>query len=200
VRKAIRDVGARLIFLPEYSPTSTPSSRSSPSSKLCCERRRRKATRRSPPLAVKSSPSTRPPNAPHTSRTQDMRRPKSRTDTLGRGAKRETNRLIAHKSLGDTEPESQSHRGGRTIRSRFLRRSPCAEDRPDFQRLDLLCGENEPFATADDSTGAIDGAVGSRARAPSASDTNASFRKKSQSFLHGRATVVNARISCFSRS
>jgi putative transposase len=45
VRKAIRDVGARLIFLPEYSPTSTPSSRSSPSSKLCCERRRREATR-----------------------------------------------------------------------------------------------------------------------------------------------------------
>jgi hypothetical protein len=74
---------------------------------------------------------------------------------LGRGGKRETNRLIAHKSLGDTEPESQSHRGGWTIRSRFLRRSPGAEDRSDFQRLDLLCGENEPFATADDSTGAI---------------------------------------------
>ena len=34
VRKAIRAVGARLVFLPKYSPTSTPSSRSSPSSKL----------------------------------------------------------------------------------------------------------------------------------------------------------------------
>ena len=32
VRKAIRDVGGRLVFLPKYSPTSTPSSRSSPSS------------------------------------------------------------------------------------------------------------------------------------------------------------------------
>jgi hypothetical protein len=29
------------------------------------------------------------------------------------------------------------------------------------------------------------------------SDTNASFRTKSQSFLHGRATVVNGGISCF---
>ena len=79
VRKAIRDVGARLVFLPKYSPTSTPSSRSSPSSKLCCERREREATRRSPTPAPKSLPSTRPPNAPHTSGTQDTRRPKSRT-------------------------------------------------------------------------------------------------------------------------
>ena len=55
------------------------SSRSSPSSKLCCERREREATRRSPTPAAKSSPSTRPPNAPHTSTTQDTRRPKSRT-------------------------------------------------------------------------------------------------------------------------
>ena len=37
------------------------------------------ATRRSPTPAAKSSPNTRPPNAPHTSRTQDTRRPKSRT-------------------------------------------------------------------------------------------------------------------------
>jgi hypothetical protein len=44
--------------------------------------------------------------------------------------KLQTNRLIAHKSLGDTEPESPSHRGGRTIRSHFLRRSPRAEDQP----------------------------------------------------------------------
>ena len=33
VRKAIRAVGARLVFLPKYSPTSTRSSRSSPSSR-----------------------------------------------------------------------------------------------------------------------------------------------------------------------
>src|SRR5580704_11581094 len=66
-------------FCRNTPPTSTPSSRSSPSSKLCCERRKREATRRSPTPAAKSSPSTRPPNAPHTSRTQDTRRPKSRT-------------------------------------------------------------------------------------------------------------------------
>ena len=74
VRKAIRDVGARLVFLP---PTSTPSSRSSPSSRPCCERSGRALTNPSPTPA-KSSANTRPPNAPHTSRTQDLRRPKSR--------------------------------------------------------------------------------------------------------------------------
>ena len=79
VRMAIRDVGARLVFLPNTRPTSTRSSRSSPSSKPCCERRKREATRRYPAPAAKSSPNSRPPNAPHTSRMQDMRRPKSRT-------------------------------------------------------------------------------------------------------------------------
>jgi DDE superfamily endonuclease len=78
VRQTIRNVGARLVFLPKYSPTSIRSSRSSPSSKLCCEKREREPTRRSPTPAPKSSPSTRPPSAPHTSRTQDTRKPKSR--------------------------------------------------------------------------------------------------------------------------
>jgi transposase len=59
VRKAIREVGARLVFLPKYSPTSTPSSRSSPSSKLCCERREREATRRSPTQNPRSVPTRR---------------------------------------------------------------------------------------------------------------------------------------------
>jgi transposase len=67
VRKAIRDVGARLVFLPKYSPDLNPIERvSSPSSKLYCETRKREATRRSPTPAVKSSPSTRPQNALHT--------------------------------------------------------------------------------------------------------------------------------------
>jgi hypothetical protein len=79
VRKAIRNVGARLVFLPKYSPTSIRSSRSSPSSKLCCERPGREVTKPSPTPAAKSSPNTRPPNAPHTSTTQDTPRPKSRT-------------------------------------------------------------------------------------------------------------------------
>ena len=60
VRKAIRDVGARLVFCRNTPPTSTPSSRSSPSSKLCCERRKREAMRRSLVPAAKSSPSTCP--------------------------------------------------------------------------------------------------------------------------------------------
>jgi hypothetical protein len=77
VRKAIPDVGGRLGR--NTPPTSTPSSRSSPSSKLCCKRREPEATRRSPTPAAKSSPRTRPPNAPHTSRTQDTPRPKHRT-------------------------------------------------------------------------------------------------------------------------
>jgi transposase len=78
VRKTIRDVGARLVFLPKYSPDLNPSNRSSLSSRLCCERRKREATRQSPTPAAKSSPSTHPPNAPHTSGTQDMRRPECR--------------------------------------------------------------------------------------------------------------------------
>ena len=78
VRKAIRDVGARLVFLPNTPPTSTPSSRSSPSSKLCCERPGREVTKPSPMPAAKSSPNTRPPNAPHTSRTQDTGKAKCR--------------------------------------------------------------------------------------------------------------------------
>ena len=79
VRKAIRDVGARLMFLPKYSPDLNPIDRSSPSSRPCCERSGREVTKPSPTPAAKSSPNTRPPNAPHTSRTQDTRRPKSRT-------------------------------------------------------------------------------------------------------------------------
>src|SRR3984957_2388797 len=66
-------------FCRNTPPTSTPLSRSSPSSKLCCERPGREVTKPSPTPAAKSSPNIRPPNAPHTSRTQDTRRPKSRT-------------------------------------------------------------------------------------------------------------------------
>ena len=78
VRQTIRNVGARLVFLPKYSPTSIRSSRSSPSSRPSFERSGRKAAKRSPTPAAKSSPNTRLPNAPHTSRMQDTRRPKSR--------------------------------------------------------------------------------------------------------------------------
>ena len=39
----------------------------------------REVTKPSAKSAAKSSPNTRPPNAPHTSKTPDTRRPKSRT-------------------------------------------------------------------------------------------------------------------------
>ena len=71
VRKAIRAAEPASSFCRNTPPTSTRSSRSSPSSRRCCERPKREATRRSPTQAAISSPSTRPPNAPHTSRTQD---------------------------------------------------------------------------------------------------------------------------------
>src|ERR1700733_2810460 len=78
VRKAIRAVGARLVFLPKYSPDLNPIEQVFASSRLCCERPKREATRRSPTQALKSSPTTRPPNAPHTSRTQDTGKAKCR--------------------------------------------------------------------------------------------------------------------------
>ena len=59
VRRTIRNVGARLVFLPRSRPTSIRSSRSSPSSKLCCERPGREVTKPSPTPAAKSSPNTR---------------------------------------------------------------------------------------------------------------------------------------------
>jgi DDE superfamily endonuclease len=78
VRRAIRDVGARLVFLPKYSPDLNPIEQVFAKFKTLLRKVGREATRRSPTPAAKSSPSTRPPNAPHTSRTQDTRRPKSR--------------------------------------------------------------------------------------------------------------------------
>ena len=78
VRKAIRDLGRRLVFLPKYSPISIQSSRSSPSSKPCGESHKLEPTNPSPPPAAKSWPNTAPKNAPHTSGMPDTRRPKSR--------------------------------------------------------------------------------------------------------------------------
>jgi putative transposase len=79
VRKAIRDVGARLVFLPKYSPDLNPIEQVFAKFKTLLRKAGAEPTKRSPTPAAKSSPSTRPPNAPHTSRTQDTRRPKSRT-------------------------------------------------------------------------------------------------------------------------
>src|ERR1700733_7381136 len=76
VRKAIRDVGARLVFLPKYSPDLNPIEQVFAKFKTLRERPGREVTKPSPTPAAKSSPNIRPPNAPHTSRTQDTRRPK----------------------------------------------------------------------------------------------------------------------------
>ena len=75
VRKAIRAVGARLVFLPKYSPDLNPIEQVFAKFKTLLRKAEPEATRRSPTQAVKSSPSTRPPNAPNTSRTQDRVKP-----------------------------------------------------------------------------------------------------------------------------
>ena len=78
VRKAIRDVGARLVFLPKYSPDLNPIEQVFAKFETLLRRPKREATRRSPAQAVKSSPSTRPKNAPHTSTMQDTGKAKCR--------------------------------------------------------------------------------------------------------------------------
>src|ERR1700729_1970529 len=65
-RKAIRAVGARLVFLPKYSPDLNPIEQVFAKFKTLLRKAEREATRRSSAQALKSSPTTRPPNAPHT--------------------------------------------------------------------------------------------------------------------------------------
>jgi putative transposase len=78
VRRAIRATGARLIFLPKYRPTSTRSSKPSPSSSPRCARPKLEpSTPYAPPSAKSSSLSPRK-NAPITSQTPDTRQPKNR--------------------------------------------------------------------------------------------------------------------------
>ena len=79
VRKAIRDVGARLVFLPKYSPDLNPIEQVFAKFKTLL----RKVGARSYEAICQACgeilPNIRPPNAPHTSKTPDTRRPKSRT-------------------------------------------------------------------------------------------------------------------------
>ncbi len=79
VRRAIRDVGARLGFLPKYSPDLHPIEQVFAKLKTRGERREREAARPCPKPALKSSPNTRPKNAPHPSGTPDMRKSKPRS-------------------------------------------------------------------------------------------------------------------------
>jgi hypothetical protein len=76
VRRAIRSVGAKLFFLPKYSPDLNPIEQVSPSSSTCSARRPR-----APPMpsATPSAKSSRPSprrNVSTTSRTQAMPEPK----------------------------------------------------------------------------------------------------------------------------
>ena len=80
VRKAIRDVGARLVFLPKYSPDLNPIEQVFAKFKTLL----RKVGARSYEAicqALRRNPRPIParPNALHTSKTPDTRRPKSRT-------------------------------------------------------------------------------------------------------------------------
>ena len=79
VRKAIRDVGARLVFLPKYSPDLNPIEQLFVKLKPCCEKSEREPTRPSPPPAAKSSNAFPQANAPPTSQTQAMRKTKSKS-------------------------------------------------------------------------------------------------------------------------
>jgi hypothetical protein len=75
VRKAIRAVRARLVFLPKYSDLNP---MKQVFAKLKTLLGRGEVTKPSATRAAKSSLNTRPPNAPDTSRTQDTRKPKNR--------------------------------------------------------------------------------------------------------------------------
>ena len=69
-REAIEAAGATLLFLPPYSPTSTRSSRRSPSLKPTCERPPSAPSTASGVRSAVSSTSTRHRNAPSPSPTQ----------------------------------------------------------------------------------------------------------------------------------
>ena len=95
VRRTIRNVGARLVFLPKYSPDLNPIEQVFAKFKTLLRKAKREPTRRSPTPAAKSSPEYPPAgDAPNTSRTQDTRRPKSRT-LLGRVCVTEANTSLS---------------------------------------------------------------------------------------------------------
>jgi hypothetical protein len=71
VRRAIRKTGAKLFFLPAYSPISIPSSRSSPSSRPCSAKPPSEPSRQPGSASGNSSTTSPQPSAPTTSSTQD---------------------------------------------------------------------------------------------------------------------------------
>ena len=81
VRKAIQDVGARLVFLPTYSPDLNPIEQVFAKFKALLRKAGARSFERSPTPAAKSSPSTRFPAecAAYLAERRIRRRPKSRT-------------------------------------------------------------------------------------------------------------------------
>ena len=78
VRKAVKAAGARLLFLPKYSPDSIRSNRSSPRSKASFERRRPERSTAFPRPSPKPSRRSRQSNAKTTSPAPDTRQPRCR--------------------------------------------------------------------------------------------------------------------------
>ena len=60
MRRAIRDVHARLVLLPKYSPDLNPIEQVFAKLKTCCERSEPEATKPSPKPVLRISPNTRP--------------------------------------------------------------------------------------------------------------------------------------------
>ena len=78
VRRAIRDVRARLVFLPKYSLDLNPIERVFAKFKPLLRKAQARTTKPFPKPALRSSLNTRPQNAPHTLGTPGMRKPNSR--------------------------------------------------------------------------------------------------------------------------
>ena len=78
VRKAIRNVGARLVFLPKYSPDLNPIEQVFAKFKTLLRKAEARSYEAISDASGKILAQYPPPNAPHTSGTQDTRKPKSR--------------------------------------------------------------------------------------------------------------------------
>jgi hypothetical protein len=73
VRQLIRSAGAKLFFLPKYSPDLNRSNRSLPSSNICSERLPHEPPMRSAPPSAKPSTPSHPKNARTISKTQAIK-------------------------------------------------------------------------------------------------------------------------------
>jgi transposase len=76
VRALIRSRGAKLFFLPKYSPDLNPIEQVSPSSSTCCEKLPREPSRPSGQQSVSCFQPSCQRNAPTTSKTRDTPQPK----------------------------------------------------------------------------------------------------------------------------